>query len=641
MTTNPFKVLGPLYSEHSQVRSVGRAIALAALVGLVAGIGAVVFHLLSQVIAHYALAVVAGYHQGGPANEHEFITLFVDLVPHELIPWLLIVVPTAGGLVSGILVYTVAPEAEGHGTDSAIDAYHNKRGVIRARVPIVKMFASAITLGTGGSGGREGPIAQIGAGFGSFLATKLNLSDHERRVLLAAGIGGGIGAIFHAPLAGAIFAIEVLYRDPDFESEALVPAFIATTVAYCMFAATLGFMFGFDTFGPLFSVAPGVRFDNPVMLAPLAGLAGAMALASFLYCRSFTGLVAAFARLPIPKMLKPAVGAMFTGIVAVAVYYAIGAFGYGESAQHDSLSVLSYGYGFLQKVLDPADGQMLPVALLLVVGLGKILTTQLTIGSGGSGGVFGPSMVIGGSLGAVVGIAFHQVMPETVGQSDAVVFAILGMAAFFAATANTPVSTLIMVSELTGSYALLMPAMWVCALAYLISRRWTIYTKQVKNRLESPAHRGDFIIDILEGMTVRDALTESSKHFVTVPIDMPLNDVVHMLTDNRQAAFPVLDHAMRYYGLFSLNDVRRFLYDSDIGDIAVAHDLAQDIQPLLLTTDLSEAMGRFAQSAYEELPVAEKADADEIVGILRRVDVIAAYNARLLETRTARATGAA
>jgi CIC family chloride channel protein len=469
------------------------------------------------------------------------------------------------------------------------------------------------------------------------------LSDHERRVLLAAGIGGGIGAIFHAPLAGAIFAIEVLYRDPDFESEALVPAFIATTVAYCVFAATLGFMFGFDTFGPLFSVAPGVQFNDPVMLAPLAGLAVAMVLASLIYCKSFYGITNAFARLPIPRMFKPAIGAMLTGAIAVAVYYAIGGMGLyeglGQTAQHDSLSVLSYGYGFLQKVLDPANGAALPVALLLVVGFGKILTTGLTIGSGGSGGVFGPSMVIGGSLGAVVGIAFNQIMPETVTHSDTVVFAILGMAAFFAATANTPVSTLIMVSELTGSYALLMPAMWVCALAYVMSRRWTIYNKQVRNRLESPAHRGDFIVDILEGMTVRDALTESGKHFVTVPIEMPLREVVHMLTDNRQAVFPVLDHTMRYYGLFSLNDVRRFLYDSDIGDIAVAHDLAQDIQPLLLTTDLGEAMGRFAESAYEELPVAETKDEREIVGMLRRVDVIAAYNARLLETRTAQQQG--
>jgi CIC family chloride channel protein len=327
---------------------------------------------------------------------------------------------------------------------------------------------------------------------------------------------------------------------------------------------------------------------------------------------------------------------MLTGLVAVAIYYALGGaglfHGLDAQAQHQGLSVLSYGYGFLQAVLE--EPTQLAIGLLLVVGLGKILTTSLTIGSGGSGGVFGPSMVIGGALGAVVGMAAHTWMPLVVGAEQIVVFAILGMAAFFAAAANTPVSTLIMVSELTGSYKLLLPAMWVCALAYLLSRRWTIYEKQVASRLDSPAHRGDFIIDILEGMTVRDALIESGRHFITIPQDMPLREVVQVITDTRQTSFPVLDHAMRYQGLFSLNDIRRFLYESDIGDLAVAEDLAVAVSPLTLSTDLGEAIGRFAQSNYEELPVVDADDPSEVVGMLRRVDVIAAYNGRLLATRT-------
>ena len=152
---------------------------------------------------------------------------------------MLVLLPAIGGLVSGWIVCRFAPEAKGHGTDAAIKAYHFNKGLIPLRVPIVKLIASAVTLGTGGSGGREGPIAQIGAGFGSYFATRLGLSDAERRYLLISGIGAGIGAIFHAPLAGAIFAIEVLYRDPDFESEALIPAFIATTVSYSVFSRRL------------------------------------------------------------------------------------------------------------------------------------------------------------------------------------------------------------------------------------------------------------------------------------------------------------------------------------------------------------------------------------------------------------------
>ncbi len=625
-------------SERPRLRSVGRWLALAALVGIVAGLGAAAFSLISQAVGFIGLEYFAGYEQGGPAHEHDIIQAIFGVEGRDLLPWMLVVVPTVGGLVSGWLVYTFAPEAEGHGTDSAIDAYHNKRGMIRARVPLVKILASAVTLGTGGSGGREGPIAQIGAGFGSFLATRMRLSDSERRVLLSAGIGAGIGAIFHAPLAGAIFAIEVLYRDPDFEAEALIPAFIATTVAYCVFGLTMGLGFGFDTFRPLFAVTPGLRFDNPALLLPLAALALAMAGTSLVYCRSFYGAEKAFGRLGIPRVLKPAVGAMLTGALAVAIYYGAGGMGLftglAADAQRDTLDVLSYGYGFLQKVLHPDNGLSMPMALLLIVGLGKIITTSLTIGSGGSGGVFGPSMVIGGSLGAVVGLIFHHWTPNVVGSEDVVVFAILGMAGFFAAAANTPVSTLIMVSELTGSYTLLLPSMWVCALAYVVSRRWTIYAKQVANRIESPAHRGDFIIDILEGMTVRDTLTDTARQFITVPLEMPLREVMQMITNTRQSSFPVLDDDGRYVGLFSLNDIRQFLYHSNLGDLAVAQDLAdEEIRPLLATTDLGEAIGRFSRSRFEELPVAETDDPDRAVAMVRRVDMIAAYNARLLETR--------
>jgi len=621
------------------LRAVGRGIMLAGAVGVVAGLGAVAFLLLSQAVTYFALEATAGYLGKGPENEHSFMADWFGEAKDELVQWLIVALPAAGGLVSGWLVYTFAPEAEGHGTDSAIEAYHNKRGVIRARVPLVKMIASAVTLGTGGSGGREGPIAQIGAGFGSFLATRLRLSDTDRRVLMAAGIGAGIGAIFHAPLAGSIFAIEVLYRDPDFEAEALIPAFIATTVAYCTLGLIIGVAFGYEAFGPLFSM-PEVTFNQPLQLGPFAVLAVLMAAASFFYVRTFYGTERLFARLAIPRHFKPAVGGLLTGIIGLAAFHLLGGmarFTDIPADPADGLSVLSYGYGFLQKVLSGGDAATLTIAALLTVGLGKILTTSLTIGSGGSGGVFGPSMVIGGALGAVVGAAFAHWTPAIVGPEDTVVFAVLGMAAFFAASAKTPVSTLIMVTELTGSYELLLPAMWVCALAYLVSRRWTIYSKQALNRIESPAHRGDFIVDILEGLTVRDALRDNNRHFITIPIEMPLREVVQIITDTRQSSFPVLDHSMRYYGMFSLNDIRRFLYDSDIGDLAVAQDLANDIPPILLSTDLGEVMSRFARSNYEELPVVDADDPSEVIAVLRRVDVISAYNQQLLNTRTEQA----
>ncbi|MEX0741960.1 MAG: chloride channel protein, partial [Phycisphaeraceae bacterium] len=295
-----------------------RSLALAAVVGLAAGVGAVAFHMLTEAVVHVALRQVVGYDQGGPPGEVRLL----EHVTAVFRPWMLLVVPTIGGLISGYLVYRFAPEAEGHGTDAAIDAYHNKRGHIPPAVPIVKMFASAITIGTGGSGGREGPIAQIGAGFGSYLSARLGLSDPERRVLLAAGLGAGIGAIFQAPLAGAIFAVEVLYRDPDFESEALISAFIATVVAYCTFNVVMAVLTSvvgmpFEGFVQLFDVAAGIRCRDPLLLLPLTGLVVVMVAASWLYVHTFYRVQAIFKRLAIRSWIKPGLGAMGAGSIAL------------------------------------------------------------------------------------------------------------------------------------------------------------------------------------------------------------------------------------------------------------------------------------------------------------------------------------
>jgi CIC family chloride channel protein len=627
-------LLGILSWGHPRLRSVGRGIALAALVGVIAGVGAVLFHVLTRMVGYLALERIAGYAQGGPAGEAEFIHSNEVM---QIIPWLLVLVPAVGGLISGWLVYRFAPEAEGHGTDAAIEAYHHKRGEIRPRVPLVKMIASAVTLGTGGSGGREGPIAQIGAGFGSLLATKLGLSVNERRVLLAAGVGAGIAAIFHAPLAGAIFAIEVMYRDPDFEAEALIPAFIACTIAYCVFSLTLSLTLGVNAFHPLFAVLGGIEFQNPALLLPLTVLAVVMVGASWMYVRTFYGVHQVFKKLPMPQILKPALGGLLTGLIGLVGYLALGRLS-GPDAGHNALGVLSAGYGYLQEVLQLETSRLETiwplVGLLLFVGLGKILTTSLTISSGGSGGVFGPSMVIGGTLGAVVGLLGHLWLPNMISDPEVVMFAILGMASFFAASASTPVSTLIMVSELTSSYELLVPSMWVCALAYLLSRGWSIYTQQVQNRLESPAHRGDFIIDILEGLTIADAMTPAARQFVTVPLATPLRDVVHMITDNRQSTFPVVDEQGKYIGAFGLHDVRQFLYDTDMGELATAEDLALPTEPLVTDTALGEAIGRFADTSLEELPVVDPDSPRQIRGMMRRVDIIAAYNSRLLKMRS-------
>ncbi|MCD6186933.1 MAG: chloride channel protein, partial [Desulfuromusa sp.] len=259
-------------------RSGFRLLILAIPVGMVAGGGALAFYFATNSVEHLMLGNLGNFHPPLEGTPESSFTHFIDTlsVPYR---WCLFLLPALGGLISGWLVYTFAPEAEGHGTDGAIEAFHRKGGVIRGRVPIIKTIASVVTIGTGGSAGREGPIAQIGAGFGSFVATKLGLSAKDRRLLLMAGMAGGIGATFRSPLGGALFAAEVLYRDPDFEHEGLIPCIISSIIAYSLFGAVTGWKPLLDT--PMF------RFEQPLELLLYLVLGVICALFGVVYVKFF------------------------------------------------------------------------------------------------------------------------------------------------------------------------------------------------------------------------------------------------------------------------------------------------------------------------------------------------------------------
>ena len=409
------------------LKSSGKWFLLSAAIGIVAGLGAVAFQLASQTVLHFTLAQIAGYAPPEPAGEHSRF----ERQQHVFSPWLIVVVMAGGGLLSGVIVYTFAPEAEGHGTDAAIESFHQKRGFIRARIPLIKMITSAITIGTGGSGGREGPIAQIGAGFGSYLATKLKLSARDRRIMLAAGMGAGVGSIFRAPLAGALFAAEILYRDADLESDVIVPAAMSSIIGYSVFSL---FLPADKQFMPLFGNRLQYSLGSPVELLPLTILAIILVAVGIVYIKVFYGTHRTFKKLPVIRHFRPMIGATMAGACAVSLYYLTG-------KDERALAVLSTGYGALQIAVENCSE--MGITLLLAIALVKIVTTSLTIGSGGSGGVFGPSMVIGGCLGAAVGSFFHGLWPELVPRPE--VYAIVGMAGFFAGCAHAPISTIIMV----------------------------------------------------------------------------------------------------------------------------------------------------------------------------------------------------
>jgi CIC family chloride channel protein len=588
--------------EKLELYAVGRVLLLSSIVGVVAGAGAIVFQVLCQLASRLFLADWLGYRPSGPAGE---ISLFHGAVA-PLRPWLIPLVPAVGGLLAGLIISRFAPEAGGHGTDEAVDSFHRRRGIVRGRVPIVKTIASALTIGSGGSGGREGPIAQIGAGFGSFLAQRLALPERERRILLASGIGAGVGSIFRAPLAGALFAAEVLYSDPEFESEVIIPAAIASIVAYCVFSLRFGFGALFDT--------PRFAFHSAWELVPYTALALTMALAAGLFVKVFYSVHALFAGLRIPRAAKPMIGGLATGGLALALLLVGG--------KLRVLDVLSFGYGSIQ---DALLGRV-SLTVLLIIGVGKMLTTSFSIGSGGSGGVFGPSMVIGGSLGGVIGILAHRLMPMAVTQPAA--FVPVGMAGFFAAAANTPISTLIMVSEMTGNYQLLLPSLWVCAISYLLGRRWTLYKSQVPGRVDSPAHRGAILTGLLRGRPVGEVMAMRPVHVLRGADS--LSKVIRAFTRSSQYCFPVVDEGGALIGSIMLDQLREHLDSDGENTPLIAHDLAGPPVSLSIQDDLYDALQRLVSLDAAELPVVDP-QSNRVVGLLSRRDVVAVYNQQRAE----------
>lgn len=605
--------------SRRRLRPQFRMMGLALVVGVAAGLGAILFYSACQAVVHYSLDGAAGYRPNHPGGEPPLM----EETQSPFRPWMLLLIPAVGGIVSGLLVFTLAPEAEGHGTDSAIAAFHHRQGRIRPRVPFVKLVSSAITIGTGGSGGREGPIAQIGAGFGSMMGTLFRLKPAERRILMAAGVGAGVAAIFRAPLAGALFAAEILYRSPDFESEVIVPAALASTAAYC----TFGLVFGWS---PLFDLSPEIvramRFNDPRQLLAYLLLAILVVVLAMLYTRSFYGLSHAFRRLPLPRHFKPAIGALATGVVGTGLYFLIG-------RNEQVLAVMSFGYGTLQDALtlQSYDGTGLMFALVLIaVALGKILTTGLTIGSGGSGGVFGPSMVIGGCGGGALGIVLNRYWPAL--SPHPASFVIVGMAGFFAAAAKTPISTLVIVSEITGNYNLLLPTLWVCVISFLLSDEQSIYHSQVESRSLSPAHQGDYVREVLAGLRVKDFMPEG-REVRTLRRGTGLAEIIELLGSGEQGGLPVTGEDGGYLGMVSLEEVHTASLTPSLGSFMLAVDLMRDdVPPLRPDDSLDLALELFAESDRMSLAVVDSSPEKRVIGIVRRADISSAYLRRVQGT---------
>lgn len=565
---------------------------LSATVGTITGLAAVFFEFLWDVVYEGVMGHAVGYTPGVPPHVRSFL--------------LLAIFPVLGGLVSGYLTFRFAPEARGLGTDAAVYAYHFNNAFIRPVVAIIKALATVMSLATGGSGGREGPMVQIGAVLGISLGrVRKDLSDlTSRRILMIMGMAGGVSAIFRLPIGGTFFATEVLYRGPDLEVEALVPAILTSIMAY----GVAGLFHGWD---PIFSI-PSVSFTM-AQLPLYALLAVATALGSFGFVSLEHWTEHRFQKIRVdPPYLRPAIGALFTVMVLLLF----------PAAASTSYEYVQFAF----------DGQLsLSFALLLFIA--KALATAFTITSGGSGGTFGPSVVMGAMIGTLMGHLFQSVWPHLVPSVPS--FTLIGIVGFFAAGANAPIASVFMALELTGRYNMLVPALFVATLSYLMGSSWGLYAHaQVFSRLDSPAHAQDFV-NILRRIRIRDLALHPPRVFLYEhePVEQALHRAAEK--DPDRECLPVLDPTGRnVVGYVFGRDLRQALWEGvlhGVGPAVLVEDALHQDPPILHPEDtLEKAMHELFRSGLDELPVVENG---KIVGLLHRSDLLEAYRQRTQKVR--------
>ena len=568
-----------------------RWIVLGVTIGAIAGVGAVVFYEALRLCTHFFLETLAGYTVPTPAADGH-----VTGSAHAARPWALPLIAGGGALLGSVLVYRFAPEAEGHGTDAAISAVHHNPKGVRFRAVIVKIVASALTIGSGGSGGREGPTGQISAGFGSLLTRVLELDPADGRIAVATGIGSGIGAIFGAPLGGAVLAAEILYRD-DFDPAALLPCFIASSVSYAVFGSVEGF-------GPLFGYVGSYRFGDPAQLGWFALIGVLGGLIGILYAKGFYGIAQMSAAVPrLPKWAKPAIGGLMVGAIGIAIP-----------------EVLGTGYGWIQKSLGP-ELLGIPLWIVLVVPFARIITTGLSIGSGGSGGIFGPGMVIGAFMGAAVWRLFEPVAPSM--GHDPSPYVIVGMMCCFGSISRAPLAVMLMVAEMTGSLSILTPTLVGVGLAWLIVHHFddTIYRSQIRSRSDTEARRLTAGLPLLAAIPITHAMVKAR---LVLPSSKSVADAVGLMGVAGVSGAPVVDAAGRFEGTVALAELTEATDQaSRVGDLADAGAPA-----IVLGSHLDTALESITSVHMSWVSVLD--DDRRVVGVLSISDLVASYRRELL-----------
>ena len=551
----------------------------ALIVGIGSGFGAVLFRKLIDLVEDFSFEYIP--------------TLLNNIEPYHII-----LLPAVGGLIVGPLIYFFAREAKGHGVPEVMEAVSLHGGRIRPQVALVKSLASSICIGTGGSVGREGPIAQIGSALGSTIGQLLKLPVERIRSLVACGAAGGIAATFNAPIAGSMFALEVILGKFHVVSfgAVVISAVSADVVAQIFEGNTRAF------------IIPDYSFSNPkeLILYSILGIIAAIFAFSFTKLLYFSEDL--WDKFNIPEYVKPVIGGLLLGAVGFFTYKLDG-----------FPRIFSVGYDSITQAL---NGQLI-FNITIVLLLLKFLSTSLTLGSGGSGGIFAPSLFMGAMLGSSFGSFCKTIFPNLTSSHGA--YALVGMSAFFSGAAQAPITSILIMFEMTRNYRIILPLMFATVLSTFVSRiisKESIYTLKLSRRGIHLEQGQD--IDIMKGILVEEIMIRNTP---TVKMDMPLPELSKLFIVTHKHGYPVVNNNNKLTGMVTISDLDKEQLNENFDDLKVADIATTSKLIYLLSTDsMAKAIDTISRYHLSHLPVIDSNDTKHLKGLIHISDIVEAYN---------------
>jgi CIC family chloride channel protein len=554
---------------------------LAALLGFIAGFASTFFRWMIEFFE--SVFSIKGFSLAG--------------IPPQMYPFLLPLMPMVGGCFIGLICKFFPNAVKENGVHKVMYAVALNDGKVRKRTITTCAVTSSITIGSGGSAGREGPTVQIGAAVGSALGQWLHLSTERMRVLVGCGAAAGIAASFNAPLAGVLFALEIILG--DFTIHTFSPIIIASVIGTVTGRALEGNEVTFNV--PVHELVHPTEIIFYLALGMLCGIVARLFTFTYFYTQALFE-----EKINIPNYLKPALGGFIVGMISIVLP-----------------QILGNGYDFMEQAL---TGQMFWGLAFILVFM-KIMCTSITLGSGGMGGVFAPSLFVGAMLGTAFGSSVHGVFPTLTASPET--YSVVGMGAVAGAVMQAPLTNILMRFELTNDYTLILPIMVSCIAASYTYQRFTkhsLYVQYLLNKGINIRHGRE--VSIMNSVKVRDVM---NTEFTTIAQEMPFRKVLETISYSKNFYFPILDNKGDMTGILSFSDIREMMFEEQLGDLLVAEELAtHKVQVLTPEQNLNEAMEIFSQLDVDQLPVVRNDDKAKVIGMLTRGDVMAAYNREIL-----------